>query len=234
LAAVFALSATILHVTGFSDRWLSDYYTAAGEQKTVVLADGSRVLLDTDTALTVALDETGRHITLQRGHALFSVAKDTARPFEVTTGTAVVIALGTVFEVEEEHHATRVTVEEHAVGIKGLHDKDYAPSARIHAGQQARYHPETGLEGPVKVDLQQISAWQRGKLIFKNQPLAQVIAELDRYYPGRMVIIDRKLRDLRVTGVFPANDPNGVLKLIADILPVNITHVTPWLTLLSG
>jgi transmembrane sensor len=234
LAAAFALFSSILYISGFSDRWLSDYYTATGEQKTVSLADGSRVLLDTDTALMVAFDETGRHITLQRGQALFTVAKDATRPFEVTTGTAVVRALGTVFEVAEEPHATRVTVIEHAVGIKGLHAKDYAPSARIDAGQQARYRPETGLEGPMKVELQQISAWQRGKLIFKNQPLAQVIAELDRYYPGRMVIVNRKLKALRVTGVFPADDPTGALTMIADILPVNITHVTPWLTLLSG
>jgi transmembrane sensor len=233
LAAVLALFATFLHVTDFSDRWLSDYYTAAGDQKTVVLADGSHVLLDTDTALTVAFDEMGRHITLQRGQALFTVAKDTSRPFEVTTGTAVVRALGTVFEVEDEHDGTRVAVTEHAVGIKGLHDKDYAPLARIYAGQQAGYSPETGLESPIKVDLQQISAWQRGKLIFKNQPLAQVIAELDRYYPGRMIIMNRKLKELRVTGVFPTNDPNGALKLIADILPVKITLITPWLTLLS-
>lgn len=233
-AAALALSATILHVTGFSDCWLSDYYTFVGEQKTVILADGSRVLLDTDTALTVAFDAEGRHITLQRGQALFKATKDAARPFEVTTGTAVVKALGTVFEVEDEHDGTRIAVTEHAVGIKGLHDKAYAPSARIEAGQQARYSPDTGLESPVKVDLQQISAWQRGKLIFKNQPLAQVIAELDRYYPGRMVIMNRKLKELRVTGVFPTDDPNGALKLITDILPIKITLITPWLTLLSG
>jgi len=234
IAASFLLAALMIPFFGFSDYWLSDFYTGAGEQKSIMLADGSRVLLDTDTALSVAFNETGRRITLQRGRAVFSVAKDPGRPFEVATGTAVVKALGTVFEVMEDQQGTCVTVEEHAVTVKGMHDQDYAPSSRINAGQQARYSLKHGLETPSTVNPKQISAWQRGKLIFKNQPLTMVIAELDRYYPGRMAIMNDRIKAMRVTGVFPVNDPAGALSMIAEILPVKITRITPWLTLLSG
>lgn len=236
----FAVAAGVLAVASmlwtfeFSDRWRSDYYTVVGEQKTITLADGSRVQLDTDTALSVAFNDAGRRITLLRGRALFAVAKDPRRPFEVVADAAVVMALGTVFEVLRDTHDTRITVEEHAVGVKGLHAKDYAPANRVAAGQQARYSAERGLSPPVAIDVKQLSAWRRGKLIFKNRPLAEVVAELDRYYPGRMLIVGGGLQTLRVTGVFPATDAAAALDMIADILPVKLMRVTPWLTLLRG
>lgn len=233
-AAGLLAVASMLWIFEFSDRWRSDYYTVAGEQRTLTLTDGSRVQLDTDTALSVAFNDTGRRITLLRGRALFAVAKDPRRPFEVAADAAVVMALGTVFEVLRDTHDTRITVEEHAVGVKGLHAKDYAPANRIAAGQQARYSAERGLSPPIAIDVKQLSAWRRGKLIFKNRPLVEVIAELDRYYPGRMLIIGGGLQTLRVTGVFPATDAAAALDMIADILPVKLMRVTPWLTLLRG
>lgn len=234
LAAGLLLLASMLQFSGYGERWLSDVYTGVGEQKTVVLTDGSRIALNTDTAFSIAFSRTGRRIVLHRGQAVFTVAKDPVRPFEVATDTAVVKALGTVFEVLMDSRGTRVTVEEHAVGIKGPHEKDYPESSRIHAGQQARYSPEHGLGPVVAIDARQISPWRRGKLIFKNRPLAEVIAELDRYYPGRMLIVGESLESLRVTGVFPVGDPSAALDMIADILPVSITRITPWLTLLRG
>lgn len=234
LAAASIAVALILPFTGLTDRWLSDYATAVGEQKTVTLADGSQVILNTDTALSVAYTATGRYLTLKHGQAVFKVAADRNRPFEVATDTSVVKALGTVFDVQEESHGTRITVEEHVVGVKGLHDQDYSANARIHAGQQAVYTNAHGLEAAVTIDAKQSSAWQRGKLIFKSQPLAEVTAELNRYFPGRIQILDGGLATLRVSGVFPINDQAATLNMIEQLLPLKITRVTPWLTLLHG
>lgn len=234
LAAGLLVIASLIQFSGYGELWFSDYYTGVGEQKNVTLADGSQVVMNTDTAFSIAFDGAGRHVTLHRGQAVFTVAKDAARPFEVAAGTAVVKALGTVFEVLVDSRSTRVTVEEHAVGIKGLHEKNYPESGRIHAGQQARYSPEHGFEAPVAIDPKQISAWRRGKLIFKNRPLGEVVTELDRYYPGRMLIVNEGLETLRVTGVFPANDLEAALGMISDILPVETFRVTPWLILLRG
>jgi transmembrane sensor len=234
LAAAVILFALIAPFSGLSDRWFSDYYTGVGEQKTIALADGSQVTLNTDTALSVAFDASGRHLTLKRGQAVFNVAADPGRPFEVATDTAVVKALGTVFEVLKEPQGVRVTVAEHAVGIKGLLDKDYAGTSRVNAGQQALYSRKHGFEAAVTVDPQQNTAWQRGKLIFKDQPLAAVVAELDRYVPGSIAILNDKLRSLHVSGVFPMTDPAATLDMIEQILPVKIIRVTPWLTLLHS
>ena len=234
LAAALIVCAFIPPFSVFTDRWASDYHTAVGEQKNIILSDGSQVILNTDTALAVQLNATGRHIRLLRGQAQFTVAPDPQRPFEVTTDDAVVKALGTIFEVLDDNQDTRVTVQEHAVGIKAPHDADYSGNIRIEAGQQARYSATKGLESVVTVDLKQNGAWQRGKLIIINQPLSSVIADLNRYYQGKIVMTNDTLSQLRVSGAFPLDNPGAVLAMLELSLPLKIRHITPWLTLVQS
>jgi len=234
LAVASLVLALVLPISDITASWFSDYYTGVGEQKSITLADGSWVMLNTDTALSVTYSATGRRLILKRGEAVFHVAADRNRPFEVVTDTAMIKALGTVFAVATTGELTRVTVEEHAVSVKGRQEQTYAINAQIKAGQQAVYDSDHGLQAPVAVDSAQSAAWQRGKLIFKNQPLATVVAELDRYFPGRIVIIHEPLTNLRVSGVFPINDAVATLKMIEHTLPLRVSRLTPWLTLLHG
>lgn len=234
LTAALIFCALITPFSAFTERWRSDYHTAVGEQKNITLSDGSQVMLNTDTALAVELNATGRHIKLLRGQAQFTVAHDPQRPFEVTTDHAVVKALGTIFEVLDDEQDTRVTVLEHAVSIKAPHDEAYLDNARIEAGQQARYRIGKGLATVETVDLKQNSAWQRGKLIVKSQPLAAVIADLNRYYPGKIVMTNKRLSQLRVSGAFPLDNPGEVTAMLEQSLPLTIRHITPWLTLVQS
>ncbi len=233
LAAAVLLFAVLNPYLGFSDRWLSDYHTTAGEQKTITRSDGSRVMLNTDSALSVQISSSGRQIRLLRGQAVFSVATDPKRPFEVTTDDAIVKALGTIFEVQEDQQGTRVSVQQHAVNIKPVATQSGINDKTITEGQQTRYSAKTGFSPITSIDIKETSAWQRGKLIVKNQPLSVVITELDRYYPGHIQLTDQQLANLRVTGVFPLNDPNAVLTMIEQTLPLKQTRITPWLTLIS-
>lgn len=231
-AAVLACAA-VLPFAGLSDVWFSDYHTGVGEQQAVTLADGSTVFLNTDTALDVRYTDHGRQLTLKRGQALFRVAADARRPFEVKTDSAVVKALGTVFDVWQQGAVTRITVSEHAVAVKGLADADYPADTRVAAGNQAEYSARSGLRTAL-ADAGQASAWWRGKLVFKNQRLAEVVAELDRYFPGVIVIADGKLGQLRVSGVFPLNDADAALAMIEQILAIQVRRITPWLAVLHG
>ncbi|WGS87759.1 FecR family protein [Methylomonas sp. UP202] len=233
VAAVLAFVA-VLPFLGMADAWFSDYRTGVGEQQTVTLTDGSVVFLNTDTALDVRYTASGRQLTLKRGQALFRVAADVGRPFEVATDSAVVKALGTVFEVWQQDAATRITVSEHAVAVKGLADADYRADSRVEAGNQAVYRTQTGLQADLGVDAGQVSAWQRGKLVFKNRSLAEVVAELDRYFPGAILIADAKLAQFRVSGVFPLNDADAALGMIEHILAIKVSRLTPWLAVLHG
>lgn len=234
LATSILITVLISQFFTITDFWLSDYHTAVGEQQNITLSDGSQVILNTDTALKIDWQADKRHIKLLHGQAQFTVAKDVNRPFEVETDDAVVKALGTVFDVLDEKLDTRVTVVEHAVSIKAPQDADYDTNMRIEAGQQARYSRNNRLEKLETINLKQNTAWQRGKLLVKNQALAEVIADLNRYYPGKILLTDDKLSQLRVSGAFPLNDYLTVMAMLEQSLPLKIRHITHWVTLIQS
>lgn len=230
--AVLLLLFVIMPWARYQDQWLSDYYTDVGVQRSIELADGSTVELDTDTALAVHYDDTGRQIRLLRGQALFTVKADALRPFDVNTGSIQIRALGTVFSVRQQSGDTRVTVLEHAVSMKQAEAGVSSEEIRVWEGQQAAYNTATGLSEPQPADIGQISAWRRGKLVFKNRALADVVTELERYLPGRIVITNNDIGALQVSGVFPIDEPEEALAMIGQILPVEMTQLSPWLTVL--
>ncbi len=238
LRAGWALTASltaiaILHHFHYTDAWLSDYHTASGEQALVRLADGSTALLNTDTALSLTDSKQARRLHLHHGQAVFTVAPDRERPFEVEAAGVRVRALGTVFEVYERGGQVQVTVQEHAVQVQvGPGAGEDLQAMVVNAGERLRYDSEGRVRPPEKIDLSEHGAWQRHKLVFKDRPLAEVICEVNRYRRGRIVIANRRLNDLRVTGLFPTDDPEAVLKVIGETLPVKTTRIGPWLVFL--
>ncbi|OQK16428.1 hypothetical protein AU255_00520 [Methyloprofundus sedimenti] len=231
-AAAAMLLILILPISRYADQWQSDYYTQVGTQQSITLADGSIIQLNTDSALSIQYEKNRRVIQLHRGQALFTVAADPQRPFEVITEDIVIRALGTIFEVWNNQDETRVTVLEHAVQLSSLGKNTHTQIARIESGYQTQYNNTTGVMHTEAIDIIKNGAWQRGKLIFKNQPLADVIVELERYLPGRIMITDEKLRKLQVSGVFPVQQPDQILAMIKQTLAIKVTHLSPYLTLL--
>lgn len=206
----------------------SDYYTQPGERKTLTLADGSTVYLDTDSAVSVDFSPQKRRLVLDWGCALFEVAKDKERPFEVVAGGGTVRALGTAFEVRKKQDQVIVTVLESEVQVaRDLSKVNLVP------GQQVRYGSDTGLSGVESVDRGQIAVWRRGKLSFSDQQLGEVIEEVNRYRKGMILILDEQLRTSRVSGIFDISDPDAVVRALQTTLPIRIQQVTSYLTLLD-
>jgi transmembrane sensor len=207
--------------------WLSDYATGTGEQRTVTLPDGSAISLDADSAIATAYDDQFRRIRLLHGRAFFDVAKDPARPFIVEAADGSVTALGTRFVVHEWADTVTVSVEESAVSV-------VAPD-RTHAVLKAGENVSYARQGIGKVeggDVEAALAWRRGKLIFEDRPLRQVIADVNRYRTGTIRLLDARLLDLRVSGIFDIRNPNGVLDAITSGLPVKSLQLSPYLVLL--
>ncbi|MCZ6910844.1 MAG: FecR domain-containing protein, partial [Rickettsia endosymbiont of Ixodes persulcatus] len=176
-------------LTGLPDFVSSDHYTGTSELKTAALADGSLVNLDADTALSVQFTPTSRRIVLHRGRAFFKVAKDTSRRFIVEASGGSVTALGTEFVVHLSAEDVTVAVQESAVSVApGIN----ATAARIEAGEAISYGP-SGLSDIRRDDGEAETAWRRGKLIFEDQPLRKVIADLNRYRSGIIRITDKSL-----------------------------------------
>lgn len=218
--------------------YLSDYHTKTGEQQNIQLADGSQILLNTNTAVSVDFQNSYRQITLHHGQARFTVAKDPQRPFDVISGDLTVRALGTVFDVyQHDSGEVDVTVEQHSVAARIQNNVDtitngQAGQVEVSEGQRLRYDGEHTLNKPEMVDSTEAVAWHSRSLFFNDRPLAELIAELDRYRVGRIFLSDAKLNNLRVSGMFSLEDPDEALVKVQKILALQETRLGPWWVLL--
>ena len=228
LAAAIAL-ALIIPQTGWLLLWQADATTAVGETREVSLADGSIVTLNTDSAIAIAYDTGERRIRLLRGEALFTVAKDAGRPFTVETQGGTAEALGTAFTVRDDDDGATVAVVESRVAVR--YPADAAGAVTVSPGEAVSY--AHGRLGPVEsVDIDERTAWRRGKLVFVDRPLGDVIDELNRYHRGRLQIIDPAIRSHRVSGVFSTGDPLAVVDALEASLGLHSTRLTRYLVLL--
>ncbi len=246
LALPLALAATWMVAVGLVwpsqtslwDNLLSDYHTQTGEIRDVALADGSHLLLNTNTAVSVDYQPSQRLINLHHGQVNCTVAKDAARPFEVKADNLMLRALGTVFEVYRKTASNiTVTVQEHAVAARiqtasTENNAGEATPVNIQAGQQLVYQGDGNLPQPTPVNLAQTAAWQHRHLSVKDRPLRELVEELNRYRLGRIYLAGDTLKNLRVSGVFPLDNPDAVLSSVRKVLGLQETRLGPWWVLL--
>lgn len=216
--------------------WLAEQRTAAGEQRRLTLADGTRLHLNTATALDVAFDADQRLLRLYRGELLIDTAPDPqagaglpARPFLVETGHGHVRPLGTRFIVRREDGHSRVTVYAGRVALHpaGAPHRDLL----LGAGQQARFSADATSQ-PTDADPHGAD-WSQGLLVARNQRLADFAAELARYRPG-LLRCDPTVADLRITGAFQLRDTNAILASLPEVLPVRVVYRTRYWVTLAG
>lgn len=196
------------------------FETAPGQRRTVQLADGSSITLNSGTRLTVALADDHRAVTLEKGEALFDVAKDPSSPFTVAAGDRLVTVVGTAFNVRHLDEAVTVTVTR---GLVDVGDAGGGGKTRLTPGQQISAR-KGQAPGPVTaVDVQSVTAWQEGRLVFDAAPLPQVLAELSRHYPVPMRAVGGAAA-LRFSGVLRLEDQAATLNVLQSLLPVAVTR----------
>jgi len=208
--------------------WSADIATATGEQKTMALPDGSRLVLNTASAVDVAFTASERRLRLRAGEILIETQPDptrTDRPFLVDTPCGVVQALGTRFSVRKlDGETCRVAVFEHAVALRPL----IGASRILQAGEQADFGP-LQIEESRPVDAAQ-ALWENGMLLARDMRLGDVVAELARHRRG-VLRCDPVVAELRVTGAISLKDTDAALRLLASNLPLQIELRTPyWVT----
>jgi len=210
-------------LTPLARRLGADFATGIGERRDIALADGSRVLLNTDSTLSVEFTAGRRLVTLSRGEAFFTVARDPARPFVVAAATARAEALGTAFGVRLDQAAVDVAV---AAGLVGLGD------ARLQAGESGRFDLATGqVTRTAGADL--LLAWRQGQLVVDRWPVARVLDELGRYHQGRILLRDGDLGRRPVSGVYDLNRPAEAVRAVVAAAGGRVTELTPWLLVVS-
>lgn len=228
IAATFLIIVTTMLLWPTITFWLSDYRTAPGEQKSVLLTDGSTVFLNTQSALSVKLSDQRRVLTLAQGEALFLVAHDSERPFEVMVDEWVVRAVGTTFNIDRHSDIITVTVIEGAIRLH--HHKD---AWDIPVGHQISYDKDHIVSGMKLVDTSKVVAWRKGEFTFSDISLLMIVEELNRYRSGRIVIAPTLLHDLRLSGSISLSDPEESLKMLQKVFPIRIISLTSYLTIIS-
>lgn len=213
---------------------LAAYSTGIGQQRRVTLADGTVIQLNTHTALDAEYDDTYRRIRLYRGELLIATAPDPSarhRPFIVQTRLGNIRALGTQFRVQQRERSMLVAVFEGAVEVQTPQGHG---AVRIDAGQQAVFEAGAAVTQQAVAIAQADSdaiAWTDGMIVANKMRLGDLIAEMDRYVPGRIRCED-SVANLRISGVFPIQAPEKILAAIGRTLPVRIDMFTGyWITL---
>lgn len=200
----------------------ADYRTAKGTIAHITLDDGSRLALNTDTAVDVTFDGEQRLIRLWYGEISITTAKDALkRPFHVQTREGQLTALGTRFSVRQQSDAVVLNVQEHAVEARLA----ASPSQTriVEQGQRLRF-TATAFDSLDTPDDEETS-WTQGVLSFSDKPLDEVISALARYRPG-ILRCDPSIAHLRLSGTFPLDNTDRILNTIAKTLPVKIQYIT--------
>ncbi len=177
------------------------YETQTAETRVVTLADNTRLSLDAASAVRVRYGETERALELLSGQAHFEVASDPDRPFAVDVGSFTVTALGTAFNIERVDNETLVTLFEGALQITGA-GTDHA----LAAGQQAVLRRSGDVEIADGANLEKAAAWRQGRVFLEGDPLEVAVARMNRYSRIRIMVLDSRLDDVQIGGVFNAGD----------------------------
>jgi len=214
-AAAAAVGAISLGATWAYDG-RGQYRTAKGEVRSVPLADGTVMWMNTDTAVKVRYERGVRNVVLARGEALFDVAKDRSRPFVVHAGDTRVRAVGTSFSVSQmEDRKVQVLVNEGQVDVAPP-GGGASPPVRLIPGCWA-------VSAPGRVDVNHVGvakvsralSWRRGLLDLDGVTLAQAAATFAKYNDERIVVQDPEVAKMTVTGLFSSTDPEGFAQAAA-------------------
>ena len=217
------------------------------------LADGSQVMLDTQSELQVSFSPSERLVRLTHGQAFFEVSKDAHRPFVVDTGRRRLVAVGTAFDVRLDGDQLKVTMLEGTVRVERTEEASTplgVPGTAIPPGATVRQvrgrplssrlgrpmpwrpsSPANSLSADAQredrvrtTDPERDTSWRRGQVIFENTRLAEAVAELNRYSEAKIQLADPELGDIRLSGAFATGRPTVFVEAITAYYPIEVTR----------
>jgi len=224
-------------------QWLMQgvYITAVGEQRSVLLDDGSRILLNTDTHLRVAYSAKQRTVEIRGGEALFEVAKDKARPFVVRVAGSEVVAVGTAFSVRliegpKRDEAVAVTLIEGQVNVRPTLGGEGAlapkaavvlrPGDRLTLDHDARSKAPAVASKLDRPNLERAMAWKRNEIAFEDTPLAAAIEEINRYSRTPIVLsTEVQQQKLKIGGIFRTGDSASFADAVAALYGLRVREI---------
>lgn len=207
---------------------MADYHTATGETKDVSIPGDIRLSLNTATSIKLQKPaDTIERIELLRGEATVTVGAQPGRELIIVAGAGEARARHAQFNVLHEQDATCVTCLQGEVEVRlGT------ASSVLRLGQQLRYGAD-GLGSATPADIGEVTAWREGLLIFHQRPLMDVVAEINRYRPGRVMVVNAELGRRVVNGRFRVDNVDGVMAMFEQIFGAKLTRLPGGIVLLG-
>lgn len=230
--ALAACLALFLAMNPLKVALLADHETAVGAQQRVALPDGSAVLLNTDSAIRIAFAAGERRIDLLKGEAFFEVVPDKARPFRVAAGGGVTEAVGTDFVVRAGDGGAAVAVTHGRVAVRSPDRAAQATAVFLRRGEATHYADGGPPQPARKARAAELAPWRRGTIQIDGLPLDQALAELDRYRPGRILLLADTARLRAVSGAFDIDGIDAAIAGLAATQGLTVTEITDYLVIL--
>lgn len=227
-AAIAAVIAVCL-IYFSEDLWIAavaDAATGSGQKAEVTLPDNSRVTLNTASAITIDYSPKERRIHLLKGEAFFVVNPDAARPFQVEAADGLSQAVGTAFAVRKTGASVVVTVSSGEVAVQPSDRSDKGQDSRqlLGADRQIAYDDGTVTVPLHTVDASKVLAWRAGEIVFEDVRFSDAVAELDRYFPGRIIIASGVRNAPRVSGIFQTDKVETAIRAVAAVHGLSIAR----------
>lgn len=199
--------------------WDADYRTATGEQKRLRLADGVSVAMNTQTSVALQPADGGMGgIRLIAGEAAIDSDARLAQPFSVIAGNGRAWTQERArFEVRHDRDSVCVTC------LAGAVEVEHGTQRQTLRERQRVFYDADGMQSPVTVDPSLSSAWREGVVVFRRTPLSEAVAEINRYRPGRVLLLDKELGNQVVSGRFGIGDMDSVIAQIQQAFGAHVT-----------
>ncbi|MBL8271872.1 FecR family protein [Steroidobacter sp.] len=189
------------------------YATIVGEQRTLPLADGSLVYLNTGSEVAVKYSTATRDVRLDQGEALFSVESNPKQPFRVHAGDAIIQAVGTQFNVRRDARGTQTSVVEGTVLVTDVNGSQ----VKITVGESVDLNKDGAIVARSHIDAARVTAWRQRRLVFEEDTLADIAAEFNRYNSALKIRIEgADIGERRFTGTLDADNPQSLLRLLTE------------------
>lgn len=207
------------------------YETGVGAHSTVNLPDGTKMLLNTNTQVSVTYSEHERLLILKKGELMVEVAHDKQRPLRVQIGSKVVEAVGTAFNVyRKDEQNFDVIVTEGRVQVKPVTNTladnttnsatDLKTAAIQELGRGEKMSVRASLPAAIETIataiIQDRLSWRDGNVVFRGETLLDALAELSRYTPDTFKVVDSRINDIRIAGLYKAGDTEGLLSALKE------------------
>jgi transmembrane sensor len=223
IAAAFVAGAVLLPTSGLMGAHETTYVTGVGERRTIALEDGTRVELNAASRMTVRFERNARRVELGDAQAFFDVTKDAQRPFLIKAGDTHVRVVGTQFDVRRRDGRVAVNVRRGLVEVRPNLARD-ATAYRLHPGQGLSHQEGQTDDARVgDVAVEEVAGWRQGRLIYRDQPLSEIVGDMNRLFPRQVKLADDRAANMRLSGVLIVDEQNAMVDRLSQLLPVRTT-----------